>query len=535
MSVALIGSSGGGAATLGHTDPGQLLQTIHKELRKIDGAEGIKIALFVSLHGGKGLDTSNDEVDTATLYSVPLSEEPNEQCHVQVLKTGTLREVNEAIKGLDADIAQAIKDKKIQGIICISCHVDLHSNTLKTAASMQIPVTGSGGTSLSAATTKFGVMLVGNAGGSVATTSYTRAVSYTHALATTWSRVYRPFNSSFTTPQWRSVLNACLPAFWGVTLLCRVIEMCLEYSPPQLDLTAQRHILEIVRSNVLPIVCCVVMASSTSPQHGSTVVIASIIAGIMCANSVIGGLVAGWLVSLFIGRTLYACICLRIPATMTNLIAGGGVGVGVAMVMAPFIQFLPFITLSLRGAIHKSMNGQVPGLGFLIGCLFCYGSKVGYYHEIGLPIILLEMEQGQASLLGTIDECTLVLVSAGICIGNLLLPKNLDSSDLALCTRGLQINLLFGDFIEAAYPFMERSPIINFAGYLASGISTELLTGTNTIDVLSMAYLPLPVSILLAKDWTRVLLAYLTAFIVSFTGTLVNNVVSPQNMIKKGN
>ena len=522
MSVALIGSSGGGAATLGHTEPVQLLQTIHNELRKINGGHGIKIALFVSMHGGKGLDTSNEDIDTATLYSIPFSDNPNEQCHVQVVTSGTLKSVNETIKTMDVDIAKAIEDGQIQGLICISCDVDLHSDTLKAAASMRIPVTGSGGNSLSAAT-KFGVTLVGNAGGSVATTSYTRAVSYTHALAMAWSSVYRPFDSTFTTPQWRSVLTACLPAFWGVVLICRM----LEYLPKEYHSTAQEQILEILRSHALPMVCSVVMATSSAPQHGSTAVMASCIAGIACANSVLGGLLAGWLISVFLGQTLYACIRLGIPATMTNLIAGGGVGVAVAIMLAPLNQYLPLLTHYMREAVHICMNGKMPGLGFLIGCLFCHGSKVGYYHEIGLPIILIEMERGNASIFGTIDESTLVLVSAGICSANLISSKNVTSADVALCKRGLRINLLCGDFIEAAYPFMERSVIVNFAGYLASGLSTELLTGLHTQDALSMAYLPLPVSILLARDWRRISLAYSTAFVVSFLGTVISIALTP--------
>jgi hypothetical protein len=533
MSVALIGSSGGGAATLGHTEPVQLLQAIHKELRKVDGGNGIQIALFVAMQGGKGLDTANEKVDTATLYAIPFTEYPNEECHVQVVMNGTLRAVNEAIRKMDATIASAIRENKIQGLICISCHVDLHSDTLKTAASKGIPVTGSGGTSLSAAATNFGVVLVGNAGGSVATTSYTRAVSYTSALASSWSRLYKPFESALTTPQWRSVLNACLPAFWGVALLSRASDIYFEYLPTPIAHTAQHQALDILRSRALPLVCCVVMATSTAPQHGSTVVMAACIAGIFCANSILAGMLAGWIISVFVGQVLYTCVRLGIPATMTNLIASGGVGVGVATMMAPFLSFLPVISQYIRYCVHISMNGRVQGLGFVIGCLFCYGSKVGYYHAIGLPIILIEMEQGKASLVGAIDECTLVLVSAGICFGNILVPRNLDDTNLAHCMRGLRINLFCGDFIEAAYPFMERSAIINVAGYLASGVSTELLTGFRTQDVLSMAYLPVPLSIWLARDWRRICLAYSAAFIISFLGTITSNAMTPKRTIRK--
>eukprot|EP00554_Chaetoceros_debilis_P015307 CAMPEP_0194124272 /NCGR_PEP_ID=MMETSP0150-20130528/57949_1 /TAXON_ID=122233 /ORGANISM="Chaetoceros debilis, Strain MM31A-1" /LENGTH=43 /DNA_ID= /DNA_START= /DNA_END= /DNA_ORIENTATION= len=35
MTVVIIGSSGGGMATLGHSDPVELITTIHKELGRI--------------------------------------------------------------------------------------------------------------------------------------------------------------------------------------------------------------------------------------------------------------------------------------------------------------------------------------------------------------------------------------------------------------------------------------------------------------------------------------------------------------------
>jgi hypothetical protein len=49
--VVVIGSSGGGTATLGHTDPVELLTTIHRELGRIQTSSepfGISYALFVS-------------------------------------------------------------------------------------------------------------------------------------------------------------------------------------------------------------------------------------------------------------------------------------------------------------------------------------------------------------------------------------------------------------------------------------------------------------------------------------------------------
>merc|ERR1712151_444744 len=93
------------------------------------------------------------------------------------------------------------------------------------------------------------------------------------------------------------------------------------------------------------------------------------------------------------------------------------------------------------------------------------------------------MEQGKPSLWGSIDECTLVLVSAGICFGHIILYKMhpakycniVIQEQLVIIKRGFIINMLCGDFIEVVYPYMELYPIINILGYIASGISTEIL------------------------------------------------------------
>lgn len=63
-----------------------------------------------------------------------------------------------------------------------------------------------------------------------------------------------------------------------------------------------------------------------------------------------------------------------------------------------------------------------------------------------LPAILLEMEGGMPSFLGALDLCTLVLVSAGVCLGHLAVPVHRHMTPLA--RRGATINLLFGDFVS---------------------------------------------------------------------------------------
>eukprot|EP00438_Fugacium_kawagutii_P029990 Skav217717 [mRNA] locus=scaffold2294:261067:262659:- [translate_table: standard] len=517
MSVAVVASSGGGTATLGHTDAGELLRTIHEELLKVEGATGISTALFTSLRGGKGFDSAC-ESDEAMLHAVKNSEGSADPS-VDLVVSGALKDVNARCVELDQDLAKRISNSEIQGLICISCDVDIHAATLRAAAEKKIPVTGSGGTSLSAASSKFGIRLVGNAGGSVATTSYTRAVSYTYALASAWMKNYEGLSSKKQVPQLTSVLCACLPAFWAVVLACRALNV-LPALPGPMALGLQR-ILFVLQTHALPTVCSVIMATSLAPEHGSTVLMSSALASAVCEKSILGGLLGGWLVAASATAVLHRCIRWKTPATMTNMIIAGGVGAAVALLLAPLISYLQLITETIRQAIHFSMSGRIPGVGFFIGALFCWGSKYGYYHAVCLPLILVEMERGQAALCGSIDEASLVCVSAGICLANLLVTPTLADQGreetVALSQRGLRINLLFGDFIEVAYPFMEKSTLVNMAGYLASGLSTEILAGSSK-EVLSSAYLPLPVAIWLAEDPLRISLAYFAAFSISFLG-----------------
>ena len=135
---------------------------------------------------------------------------------------------------------------------------------------------------------------------------------------------------------------------------------------------------------------------------------------------------------------------------MSNIIVGGCVGafIGLSLTFFGITSFLSIFTEIIRTVVRSrptidsiSWNGS--GYGFLVGCIFFHGSKVGWYHKFFLPIILIEMEQGEASLWGAVDECTLVVVSAGICAANMLC-----SSSKHECKRGFIINALCGDFIE---------------------------------------------------------------------------------------
>jgi len=634
LAVAVIGSSGGGTATLGHTDAPALLETVHRELRSLrrrrgtpgavgTGAAlgdrdsdsgaccvGIRYALYVVLDGGKSLDAANDGIDTATLYEVNTDEQSERESpstsssssstrrehrsilpFCRIVKKGTLKQVNEYCGQRQRQIiARAVQEGRVSGLVCISCSPAVFRQTLEAAAEKNLPVTGSGGTSLSQASALYGVRLVGNAGGSVATTSYTRAVSYAHALASYWNVPYRPWEgrddgdgarrrSSFGSggPSVVSVLNACLPAFWGVCLAKQALQAALSaHGHMQADdddddddnyAATIRATIFLLENSALPTACAAIMATSScrsdTANSSTSLIMSAVIASSSCSRSVLGGLLAGWLIAKFSERLLYYCIFNNVPATMTNLVTAGGIGAFVAVMMHLVSPLLRWLTAQIRASILSCVT-RIPSssillpllppiwkrtlVGAFLGVLSCYGSKVGYYHAIHLPLILVEMETGDASFLGAVDELTLVLVCSGICFGNLAAratfcgrsPKHkhsrpagfctLTDADASLCWRGLRINISCGDFIEACYPFMEKSWIINAGGYLGSAFSAAWLVMDDVHtpqDVpKSLAYLPLPVSIALAgRHWSRFAIASVLAVGIPTVATMLHHVV----------
>eukprot|EP00293_Proteomonas_sulcata_P000924 CAMPEP_0184327814 /NCGR_PEP_ID=MMETSP1049-20130417/143292_1 /TAXON_ID=77928 /ORGANISM="Proteomonas sulcata, Strain CCMP704" /LENGTH=181 /DNA_ID=CAMNT_0026650091 /DNA_START=199 /DNA_END=744 /DNA_ORIENTATION=- len=141
---------------------------------------------------------------------------------------------------------------------------------------------------------------------------------------------------------------------------------------------------------------------------------------------------------------------------------------------------------------HQPLVGAGAGAGMVFAC------KVGAYHWLLLPLILIELECGELAVLGALDLCTLAVVSAGICLAALLFGNQ---SDKDLGRRGLAINFGFGDFVEACYPLMDRYPLVNFVSYIAAAAAGALICAKGNVQ--SSAYLPVPVGLALAGDNSR--------------------------------
>lgn len=528
--VAVIASSGGGTATLGHTDPIALLSCIHEELTLCQAF--ISHALYVCLDGGKSMDGVDERNARAALYEVNLNG-PEEQFQCNVVIHGSLQQVNQVCKEKQRGMATAIKQNRLDGLISISSHSMLFKETFVAAAQNRIAVTGSGGSSLAQASSKYGVRIVGNAGGSVATTTYTRAVSYCAALAADWKRSYQPWlrYSNRQVPSVTSVLNSCLPAFWGVILLKSVIRFLAHNS---MLLSHMDILLKMLESQALPTALSMVMSTTvTTLIPNTSLAISSALSCSVCSGSILAGLISGWLISITSERLLYWCIFHNIPATMTNMMTAGGVGMFSALLLGPISPFLRGLTFWTRYCIKMTVSTQSWQLrtinGLIWGSFSCYGAKVGWYHSIFLPLVLIEMEEGDASFLGAIDELTLVLVCAGICTANLAMSKMYPDSirDTALSRRGLFVNLTCGDFIEVCYPYMEANRIINIGGYLASGVSCAVLVLNATDETTlpkSSAYVPWPLSLWLAgKQWKVMFAASMLSFGISFIATIIGH------------
>jgi hypothetical protein len=176
-----------------------------------------------------------------------------------------------------------------------------------------------------------------------------------------------------------------------------------------------------------------------------------------------------------------------------------------------------------------STNGIIAGL--IAGLLIWPAIIGGIYHAAILPIVLLEMEQTGNSFLGAVDMVGLVMVSAGITLANIVSPR--DKGESAVAAPGFDINMGFGTFVEAAYPFMFSNKYI-FAGAILSSGFGGLLVGL--FDVRGTAYVPSFMAPLLSNNMSGFIIAMAGSLISSFLITLSINKINmkkSKNMVGK--
>jgi len=485
--IVLIGSSGGGGATEGHSDPASFVAMLEKQL----GAAGLCLGAvqIVATADGTGLDHAGPGTPAILFKRLP------GEARLSTYQ-GSLKDVNDRARSNDKILAEWIrKSKACAGMITVSSDVvDINARALEECIKQQVPMTGTGGSSVSRIM-ELGANFVGG-GGSVSTTAMSRAVSYTHALSNALGRTYNP-STDFGQPKpsLLSILDSTVPAFIAVTVLRRLLVLTHQENPI-LD--------EVLQKYCLPTLCCIaVVQGRAGPAMGSLGLLTSAIAGLACSGSIIAGLIVGMVLAHALPGVLFGLIRANVPATACSIILtvacsfyGVLLGNLLSLVLIPVrdigIAFLqdPF------GRFHSnSMEISVyyyDTLFFaIVGMLMCRGSKTGYYHSVALPLILVEMEHGDFSTIGFFDVCTLVCVSCGICAAVWLRRGD------ALARKGFLINMCFGDMVEAAYPYMDEHYAINMAGYIGSALS-GCFSRSYFSPISSSAYMPIPLSILMA-------------------------------------
>lgn len=227
--IALIGSSGGGSATISSGE--DVVDSIQRNVnlitsqsivtseKKIVVVSITDVALVQCQHG---LDFSTtQEDDSATLW---VMKDGGSLVRTHV---GTLASVNSLLRTEDLRISDLILSNEIDAIVSISSDPqDTNKLTVAAAIQMNIPILGTGGTSLSYISTSGG-NVIGCSGGSVATTGLTRGICIAASLAS-----YKPWGKmDYALPnmklaKFRSVVGAALPVLLAVSLMKCLLPLC---------------------------------------------------------------------------------------------------------------------------------------------------------------------------------------------------------------------------------------------------------------------------------------------------------------------
>jgi hypothetical protein len=166
--------------------------------------------------------------------------------------------------------------------------------------------------------------------------------------------------------------------------------------------------------------------------------------------------------------------------------------------------------------------------GGIAGLLIWPAIIGGAYHAAILPIVLLEMETNGSSFLGAIDMTSLVMVSAGITLANIIFPKQ--KSDAAIAAPGFFINVVFGTFVEASYPFMFSDKLV-FVGAMISGALSGMSIGI--FNVKGTAYVPSITAPVLSNNPFGFVISMLVGLGSAFIITVIANKLNKSKILKE--
>lgn len=514
--IAIIGSSGGNLYNLGGKDPLKLLQELVIQLES--AGIGCGAIQFV------GADASMDNAKGSTQAALYGWDETLQA--PKRLAEGSLDEINQVATQLDQDIAAQIRQGRIGALIMMSADpTRTNAYTVDAAIDMNLPITGTGGTSMALTSAKGANVLA--VSGTTGTTNRTRAVTFVTTLCQHWGLTYRPIigatadatsgrtgeGSPWRRISIRGIMLASLPGFIAMALL-----LALSKIPALAGLS---EIFDIM-IKALPVILAAIAAKQISDLDEVSIV-SGIIAGVMSVEGgIIGGIIGGIGAGL-LGHVLFRkCVQWRFPATTVNIVAGGLSGLISGLIVYFMIAPIALQTgEGIRWLLEASVSTSSMLAGLLAGLLIWPAILGGVYHAAILPIVLLEMERTGNSFLGAVDMAGLVMVSAGITLANIIAPR--DKGEAAVAVPGFLINIGFGTFVEAAYPFMFSNKFI-FGGAIVSAGLGGLLVGM--FEVQGTAYVPSFMAPLLSNNMTGFIVAMVGSLLSAFMITLTVNQLS---------
>ncbi|MBQ6622318.1 MAG: PTS sugar transporter [Mogibacterium sp.] len=484
--IAVIGSSGGNLYNQGGADP----RTMMKEIFAQADSAGMEVGFVQFVGTSQSMDTISQDAKAA-LWTLagPGVVEPGAEL--------TLAEVNELAREQDTVLAEMLRNGEIDGIMLLSCDPkDTNNKALKAAAELQIPVAGTGGSSM-AETQAMGCKVIA-ASGTTGTTNRTRAISAVAAFAKEWGIKFHPVIGSsgskqpaegnvFKRIKFRGIMMSSMPAFiaMALALACSKLPGCGGLS----------EVFDAL-VGIIPVVVAAVAAKQISGMD-EVGIVAGVVSGYLAlAGGLIGGIAVGILAGIIVYYIAQFCFTHKVPGTTTN-IAAGGLGGLIAGLIGKYLIAPIALALGnwIKGVLDWAINYNTILAGIIGGFAIWFAIMAGVYHAAILPIILLEMETQGFSFLGAIDLCGLVMVCAGVQLANIIKPRN--RGDRAACIPNIFVNLAFGTFVEAAYPYMFGSKKV-FGGVIAASTIAGLVVGL--FNVKCTAYVPCFVAPFVSND-----------------------------------
>lgn len=523
--IAVIGSSGGNLYSQGGNSPTAML----KEILSQAASAGMEIAFVQFIAASASMDGISGTAP-ASLFQM-------ENGTLAQGDTAPLNQINQQALALDSQLAEMIDSGKIDGIIMLSSDPK-NTNAQATAAAVQkkVAVAGTGGTSMGTVQS-MGARVI-SASGTTGTTNRTRAVAFIAALAQEFGLKYTPVIGNtgagavvdaagpWKRINFRGIMMAALPGFIAMAIILAVGKI------PGLAFLETEVFTTLI--GILPAILAAIAAKQISGLDEIGIV-AGIVAGILAKDGgIIGGLCAGILAGVLVYYIATFCYRHKMPATTVSIVAGGLSGLVAGLVgmylIAPAALWLGD---GIRWLIDSALVLSPVLAGALAGVLIWPAIIGGVYHAAILPIVLLEMETYGSSFLGAIDMTGLVMVSAGITLANIVLPRT--SGDRTAAVPGFLVNMGFGTFVEAAYPYMFSSKLVFAGALIASGVSGAMVGG---LGVRGTAYVTSFAAPALANQGHAVQFALCMAVALglSFLFTLVANraALAKEGRLKQG-